>query len=211
MTTALRSGNHAHRWSSVSPRAWCISMRVAADGDLVGVLEGLVRPQRGRRQEAASVRVDRNIDAGVVTTDAELQLAGDTAELAGVDDQVPVVRERRTGPAGGRRSRGRRREGAAARPARRQGRTVLPPTWSAWPCVYTRWLTGSGRHPLSASTTACAGLHAGGVEADQTVAGVERDAVAEALDHRDAVGDLAELVGDPVHGLVGVPTVDDSG
>ena len=43
-----------------------------------------------------------------------------------------------------------------------------------------------------------------------TLAGVDDHRMAEALDHRQPLGHLAQLVGHPVHRLIGVPGVDDA-
>ena len=67
-----------------------------------------------------------------------------------------------------------------------------------------------GSPPLQRRDNRLAGVHSRRVEADHTVATVERDTVTEALDDRQVVGQLAELVGDPVDRLVDDARVDDS-
>src|SRR4029079_8052042 len=55
-----------------------------------------------------------------------------------------------------------------------------------------------------------AGVHARSVEAHDTIATVERNAMAEALDYGEVVAQLAPLVGDPVDHRVDHAGIDDA-
>jgi hypothetical protein len=170
-----------------------------ADVERRRVAERRVGPQRAGGEEAPPVAAD-----------AELQLGGDATELAGVDQEVPVVGELvaiepgahvLVADDGGPLVPGldrRRREGRAAtdvigvavRVHQRADRVGRP-----------RADRGVDRRP---------GVHAGGVEAHQPVVRAQGDRVAEALDDGQAVGELGQLVGDAVDRLVEHVLVDDA-
>ena len=166
-------------------------------------LDGRCRRRRGRASVAVGdvgARRDVGGQERAAAADAEAAAgAAHPAELAGVDEQVPAVgqlvaveagrhvlvaddprpavatrrRRRRRTPRC--RRRGRRGRGCRRSCGRRSSSSPAAP-----------------RRPPRRWPTPLASKH------DQPVAGPQRDDVGERLDHGDAVGDLGQLVGDPV-------------
>ena len=176
----------------------------AADVDGVVVADDVVRPHRGGGQEAPGVGVGLHVHPTAGVADVEVHVTTDAAELAHVDEQVPVVGVGVAVQACG--------DGLVAHHRRR----VVAEERAAAHMVGVAVGVDEGAHPVGRTAAQgvphlLAGLHARGVEAHQPVAGLQGDAVAEALHHRHPVGDLAELVGDTVDGLVHETAVDDAG
>ena len=171
---------------------------------LVADLHDVMEPERLVRRE----RVGGQEPLGPAT-DAEVHLRPDTAELAGVDDQVPVVRQLVAGESGV--------DVLVAdhpRPLVAAGMGVGGERTAAADVIGVPVRVDEGvdrcrRPPAEALDDGRPRVHPRCVEAHEPLVRAEGDAVAEALDHREVVGQLGQLVRHPVDGLVAHPVVDD--
>ncbi len=194
-----RSGSQAHRWSSVSAAGVVQLDPLAADVERGRVAERGVGAQGAGREEPSPV-----------APDAEVQLGRDAAELAGVDQQVPVVGQLVAVEPGG--------DVLVADDLRspvtgvdlcRRERRAAADVVGVPVGVDERPDRIDGPSP-DRGVHGRPGVHAGRVEAHEPVVGAERDGVAEALHDGEVVGELGQLVGDAVDRHVEHVLVDDA-
>ena len=163
------------------------------------------RLKAAERAKKAEGGVLDGVAAGLpgLAADVEVQVTRHAAELAGVDDQVPVVGEL-----------------VAVHPladvhVADHHRRVVGEEHAATHVVGMTVGVHEVAHGRVAPTLdrrhhGLPGVCTRGVERHQALAGVDHHRVAEALHHRQPVGHLGELVGHTVDGLIGVSRVDDA-
>ncbi|CAB4852954.1 unannotated protein [freshwater metagenome] len=179
--------------------------RFVSHGDGMVRGEGFVRSQRAAGKEASRrwVGLHGHADIAIADTEVEVEIAGKPTELAVVDDQVPVVRVVVAVEAGGNVFVADHVWVVVAE--ERAAAHVIGMTMGV-----DEVLDRQGRPGAERSAHGLSGVHPGGVEAHQTLCVPQGNAMAEALHHRHTVGDLAQLVGDTIDGLVGETAVDNA-
>ena len=171
---------------------------------LVADLHDVSEPERLIRRE----RVGGQEPLGPAS-DAEVHLGPDTAELTGVDDQVPVVRQLVAGEAGVDVLVADHPRPLVAAGTGIGGERTAAADVIGVPVRVDERMDRRRRPPADALDDRRPGVHPRRVEAHEPLVGAEGNAVAEALDHRQVVGELGQLVRHPVDGLVEHPVVDD--
>ena len=166
--------------------------RVVADGDGVVIVDDMIRAQRRGRNELGRR--------------SHSEVAAYTTELAGVDAYVPVVGV------------GVSVESVVDVAVADHGHAIecggevrAPADVVGMPVGVHEVADRRGGPALDGRDDVGTGSSVRGVERDEPLARVEHDAVAEALDDRQPVGQLRQLVGDPVDRFVDHARIDDPG